>query len=327
MNCKNCTTPRCLSVEKGKDGKQRVKLSSIESSKCLLKYLSQKPLSELVGKVTSDLLDELQNGIKKASQKHYGIEPRDQSFNNVRGAWFEKVVSFWLWSRWYEYCKNIGGIPYFVLKLPDAAKFNFVKIFCSEEEEKVIGSLKKHLDNHGVALETSNPDFVVVTLKAGEHKSCPVKHKDFSLENLGRLEDLYRNFEYLENLYRGFRNKCKYTDVICAIGVKDSLRPDRRLQLVYEGNIFKAVMLHFKTRFWDYSYEIPPFYAIVNGKKAPGKKDARALITATTSTLVDIRLRPERAVDETFYAGRLGDIDQVFSKIKERLESLQKNRV
>lgn len=303
MNCGSCSHIDCVEVVTGKDGQPKGKLLSQKSSKCLLHYLAGTSGDIII----AELINSFQDGIKSACAKGGKPAPSKEAFNKVRGDWFEGIVGFFFWSRWNTECELYQQRPYYILRLPDAKTFAFEKLFAAKETE-MLSDLKKQLQDCGVSLVTSNPDYVVVAIEREDTQTYRAPWS-FSVDT----------FDDFSKLYSEVKGQCSYPNIVCAIGVKDSFRPDLRLQLVYEGNIFKAILLHLRTRFWDFNYQIPPFYAVVDGSKKPTSADMTSLKTATTNTLVDVRLRPERSVDEVFYADSLTALETVFTRIREAL--------
>ncbi|WP_249652571.1 Cfr10I/Bse634I family restriction endonuclease, partial [Lysinibacillus sp. D4A1_S13] len=51
--------------------------------------------------------------------------------------------------------------------------------------------------------------------------------------------------------YKYLEGKCEWSSLIAGIGLKTSLRPDRRSQLVLEGNVLKSLFAHLKMRLWN----------------------------------------------------------------------------
>ena len=103
--------------------------------------------------------------------------------------------------------------------------------------------------------------------------------------------------EFIDNLFRKFVKTCDFEDIIGYMATKTSLRPDRRLQIVHEGSLTKAMYVHLQTRLWiDKPRSIKYFGASLR----LNDKDKRALKTVATHSITTILSEPDRAVDECF---------------------------
>jgi len=245
-------------------------------------------------------LDKLEQHIKKAALVQGIPTPNSQAFSNTRGFWFEVFIAVHAWN--YRIRKDLSNI--LIVKMPNVSSFDFRKIF-DDTTREMLNQLELSLRDHNVRLITSNPDLLVVqqdNLITEEH-NVPI-----SCLNAQNILDAV-------NLYKVLENQCNWNSLTAGIGLKTSLRPDRRLQVVHEGNILKSLFAHLKMRHWNREATFEYYGAsseIITGA------DDDALQTAATHTIVNVDSLPERAVDGLYSLLTFEDIDKMLGEILKR---------
>lgn len=246
-----------------------------------------------------DNLDILQNYVKSVAISKGLKIPSTGAFSNTRGLWFEVMIAIRAWN----YRIKRGLDSHLIIKMPNVKTFDFRKLFDNDTREK-LNQLELSLLTHKnkVRLITSNPDILII------------KQKDLVRNDFNKpIKELnQKNIDDAINLYKTIEGRCKWDSVMAGIGLKTSLRPDRRLQLVHEGNILKSLFAHLKMRYWDQK-AVFKYYGAAS--ESISSADDDALQTAATHTIVNVNSTPERAVDEIFSLLTFEDIDKMFDKI------------
>lgn len=204
------------------------------------------------------------------------------SISNCRGSWFEWMVAIDIYNHW---C--IEGHDLLMLPLPNIMRFDCATLY-QEDVSKYIFDLRKKLKaSLDIELITSNPDFVIfdTTLLTEQVERNPIKVVDEEA------------IEFIDNLFRRFVGACSFNDIIGYMATKTSLRPDRRLQIVHEGSLTKAMYVHLQTRLW---IDKPRTIKYFGASLKLNDKDRRALKTVATHSITTVLSEPERAVDECF---------------------------
>ena len=96
------------------------------------------------------------------------------------------------------------------------------------------------------------------------------------------------------------------------LATKTSLRPDRRLQIVHEGNLTKAVYVHIQTRLWEQN---PKGIRYFGASMKLNDKDKEALRTVATHSITTVSSMPDRSVDELFQIQNTEDLKSAFNSI------------
>ncbi|MCL1096171.1 MULTISPECIES: Cfr10I/Bse634I family restriction endonuclease [Shewanella] len=218
------------------------------------------------------------------------------AISNCRGTWFEWMIAIDIYNHW---CTN--GHNLLMLPLPNISRFDSATLY----QESVCAyifdlraKLKVSLD---IELITSNPDFVIfdTTAFTGLLPRDPIT----VVNN--------ETIDFIENIFRKFIGECSFTDILGYMATKTSLRPDRRLQIVHEGSLTKALYVHLQTRLWiDKPRSIKYFGASLK----LNDKDRQALKTVATHSITTVLSEPERAVDECF---ELSSRDKLLDAIRE----------
>lgn len=250
-------------------------------------------------------LDKLEIHTNNAALAQKMMLPNSQAFSNTRGFWFEVFIAVHAWN--YRIRHNLSDI--LIVKMPNVSSFDFRRIF-EEKTDKMLKQLEISLLKNNVRLITSNPDLLIVEqedLILDEH-NIPISCLDT------------KSIMDAVNLYKVLENRCHWNSLKAGIGVKTSLRPDRRLQVVHEGNILKSLFAHLKMRNWNREATFEYYGAsseIISGA------DDDALQTAATHTIVNVDSLPERAVDGLYSLLTFDDIEKMLDTILKRKASHQ----
>lgn len=250
-------------------------------------------------------LDKLEMHTKNAALAQNMMVPNSQAFSNTRGFWFEVFIAVHAWN--YRIRHNLDDV--LIVKMPNVSSFDFRRIF-EEKTDRMLKQLEISLLKNNVRLITSNPDLLIV-----EQEDLILDEHNIPISCLGT-----QSIMDAVNLYKVLENKCRWNSLKAGIGVKTSLRPDRRLQLVHEGNILKSLFAHLKMRHWNREESFEYYGAsseIISGA------DDDALQTAATHTIVNVDSLPERAVDGLYSLLTFDDIEKMLDTILKRKASRQ----
>lgn len=244
-----------------------------------------------------DYLATLESHVRAVAVAKGYAAPTSGAFNNVRGAWFQTLVAVVAWN----YAVHRGSPNLCIATLPDVVTFDFRRIFDSTTRD-MLSQLEQSLAGHDVRLVSSNPDLIIVDQPGAIQASTPVTNM-----SLASTETVLRAHRQLEG-------QCQWDSLKAGIGAKSSLRPDRRLQLVHEGNITKALFAHLKMRNWNSKARLG-YYGV---SMATTGADDLALQTAATHTITSVDSVPERAVDMVYAISQVQDIDTVLGDVLKR---------
>ncbi|QIZ69143.1 Cfr10I/Bse634I family restriction endonuclease [Geobacillus subterraneus] len=289
-------------------------MTELKNSNCIEEYQENgktkvriKPFNALIELYDNQIptgnikenLDKLQNYVMKVADAKGLTKPASAAFSNTRGTWFEVMIAIQSWN----YRIKRGYNDYLIIKMPNVKTFDFRKIFDDETREKLY-QLEKSLLTHKqqVRLITSNPDLLII------------RQKDLIKDEYNQPIDKFthENVDTALTLFKHLERKCKWDSLVAGIGLKTSLRPDRRLQLVHEGNILKSLFAHLKMRYWNPKAEFKYYGA---SSEPVSQADDDALQTAATHTIVNVNSTPERAVDDVFSLTSFEDIDKMLDQI------------
>jgi hypothetical protein len=204
------------------------------------------------------------------------------AISNCRGTWFEWMIAIDMYNHW---CTN--GHNLLMLPLPNISRFDSATLY-QESVCKYIFDLRAKLKaSLDIELITSNPDFAIFDTTSFS--------KLLPRQPITVVND--ESIEFIDNVFRKFIGQCSFTDILGYMATKTSLRPDRRLQIVHEGSLTKALYVHLQTRLWiDKPRSIKYFGASLK----LNNKDRQALKTVATHSITTVLSEPERAVDECF---------------------------
>ncbi len=218
------------------------------------------------------------------------------AISNCRGSWFEWMIAIDVYNYW---CRSSSD--FLMLPLPNISRFDCATLYKPDISSYIFDLRSKLKDSLDIELITSNPDFVIFD----------TSNLNSVLERKPIQNVTEETIEFIDNLYRKFIERCGFEDIIGYMATKTSLRPDRRLQIVHEGSLTKALYVHLQTRLWvDKPRSIKYFGASLK----LNDKDRRALKTVATHSITTVLSEPERAVDECF---ELSSRSKLISAIKE----------
>jgi hypothetical protein len=247
-----------------------------------------------------EILDNLEDHVRSAASIDGLTEPNSSAFSNTRGNWFEMIVSAVAWNFRIE-----NGIPeYYFVKMPNVKVFELRKLF-HEETQQMLTSLEKSLKKHDpdMSLALPNPDLLIL-------QNREVKSK---IETNQRFHNLaLENTDKINLFFNEIKGECPWQSIRAGIGLTTSLRPDRRLQLVHEGNILKSIFAHLKMRNWN--NQVAFKYHGASSEKHSVSDDI-AFRSPATHTIVNVDSIPERAVDELHSLLTIEDIYKMLDKI------------
>lgn len=218
------------------------------------------------------------------------------ALSNCRGTWFEWMIAIDTYNDW---CLKKHQM--LLLPLPNIKQFDCATLY-NEKINKYIFDLRQKLKaSLDIELITSNPDFVILDTSA----------LSFGFER-NPIECIDVNaLLHIDSLFRDFVGKCGFNDIVGYMATKTSLRPDRRLQIVHEGSLAKALYVHLQTRLW---IDKPRALRYFGASLQLNEKDKRALKTVATHSITTVLSEPVKAVDECF---------ELTDRVK-LLESIQK---
>ncbi|MFT6907948.1 MAG: hypothetical protein ACJAS1_004636 [Oleiphilaceae bacterium] len=218
------------------------------------------------------------------------------AISNCRGTWFEWMIAIDIYNCW---CTE--GLDLLMLPLPNISRFDSATLY-QENIFKYIFDLRSKLKSSlDIELITSNPDFVIFDT-TNFNELLP-------RQPITQIDE--ETIESIDNLFRKFIGKCSFTDILGYMATKTSMRPDRRLQIVHEGSLTKALYVHLQTRLWIAK---PRSIKYFGASLELNNKDRQALKTVATHSITTVLSEPERAVDECF---ELSSRDKLFEAIKE----------
>ena len=218
------------------------------------------------------------------------------ALNNCHGDWYEWLLAIIAW--------NLrAGDPALgrALLLPNSNQFDVAKLYESKLNG-MVDDLRATVREEGVELITSNPDFVIIR---GDVAAPAALDEEITAITPGTLAQI-------QTAYTEFEGKCGFEDIAGFVSVKNSLRPDRRLQLAHEGSLWKALYGHLRTRQWIVNPSGLQYHAVVGRLN---ESDKEALATVATHSIVTVSEKPERAVDSASLVSNAAQGRAVFGEI------------
>ncbi|WP_417842118.1 Cfr10I/Bse634I family restriction endonuclease [Terasakiella sp.] len=239
------------------------------------------------------LLDTIDGNIKA---NHPGIA--QGAFNNCHGDWYEWLLAIAAWNRRIE-----TGSKLAVYLLPNVKRFQVSDLYIPKISQYITDLKAKTVETAGVELITSNPDFVIID-------TTDIDLPDYFAEPIQQVS--IETLDMLEQAYEHYIGKCSFSGLYGYISVKNSLRPDRRLQIAHEGSLMKALYVHIQTREWIIAPNGLKYYAI--SQKATSA-DLRALKTVATHSITSVESIPQSAVDEAYQVSTIAEAVTAFNEI------------
>ena len=254
---------------------------------------------EVLGGALPDPATSLMKVIKSVENQIRQAEPSitQGAFNNVRGSWFEWLLSIAAWNAHIE-----GNSPFIALPLVKASEFDCSRLYVPALQE-MVEHLRDEVQKTGVELISSNPDMVILNhpeVEALVDLPRPIQTIDFQV------------VRSLRHAYKTFIGRCEFNQVAGYASTKTSLRPDRRLQMAHEGSLMKALYVHLQTRQWITNPAGIKYYGLSAKVTAA---DRAAMQTVATHSITTVASIPQRAVDELFEVGTMARATEVFGGI------------
>lgn len=220
------------------------------------------------------------------------------ALSNVHGDWYEWLLAISSWNLFAN--REVSSLA---MLLPNVKQFDVAQLYQSNMADLIIDLRQKVAQSSDVELISSNPDFVFIDGSLARSivpKSSRII--DVHLESITFLNELYKNFTH----------KCSFDHILGYISVKNTLRPDRRLQIAHEGSLMKALYVHLQTRQWILNPKGLKYYAI---STSVSEADRNALKTVATHSITTVNSLPQAAVDDVFTVNSLGDAARALSSI------------
>jgi hypothetical protein len=222
----------------------------------------------------------------------------DNSINRVTGDWYEWLVAI---AAWNYRVTHPGALV--AVRLPNIAQFDVLSLYQQALYTYVEDLRNKVNQAAHVTLTTSNPDFVLISPNTPNAPALP----DAPIEEITP-----ENLASLETMRLGYVGQCRFEDIRGYVGVKASLRPDRRLQLPHEGSLMKAMYAHLQTRQWIFN---PPPLRYYGFSTEVNPADVAAMHTVATHSIVTVQTVPQSAVDGLFAVDSFNDANGAFATI------------
>lgn len=200
------------------------------------------------------------------------------AINNARGAWYAWILAI-------ESLRfNLAEVnSNYLIKLPNITQFDSTMLYKHELSDLISDFKTKLIAIGNVNLVTSNPDYVII--RRSVIATLP------SIPTLLSGADLDR----IDVWYKAFINQCELDDIVGYVGAKVSVRPDRRIQLLHEGSLSKAIYAHLQTRQWLINARGIKYYAVSISFTDADKNGLRSV---ATHSIASAALKPEPAVDD-----------------------------
>ena len=248
------------------------------------------------------LLDRMERQVRNAADARFGEgsgERLSGGMNNARGDWFEYVLKIIFWNATMEHDAGKAVI----VKLPDTGQLQFRDLY-EPTAKTYLDELFQSLNDRGMDMQMSNPDFICVTDVAAESEPPPKP-----------INASEQSMRMLDTAYEKLIGKCRADAIPFVITVKTSIRPDRRYQIVHEANVVKSLVAHLGGRFWKRDL-YTAFYAMIASRVSPA--DRNALRNPATHTLVQVNWTPVPLVDEVYQISSVDNVQEIVRELLER---------
>lgn len=280
----------CLTCE----GK-KTRISKDKAIICLLQDGLPKPEEKI-----QDILKKIEEQLINAAELK-GIAPPGQgAFNNSRGDWFEVLVAVGFWQGRNSQKEKYRDIIFSLL--PNRNRLDMFNLFVPGEKA-LLNDLRKKLKKRQIGMVTSNPDMIGCLIDDKEVRKLMNKPLLF----LDKIQ-----LETLMGFHTHLLGKCSRENIRFGVALKTSTRGDRKLQIPNEGSLWKAIISHLHTRFWESSLKFK-YHALLMGKVAPA--DEKAFKTVATHTITDPNVVAVPASDKPHGVETFGDISEVAQDI------------
>lgn len=209
------------------------------------------------------------------------IDITQNALNNSRGAWYAWIVAI----EAIQFNTRTNGSNLLV-KLPNITQLDFTTLYTEDIQDLVLDFKDKLNQIGSVNLISSNPDYVIINNRLADDIFPPIV-LPITPDTLNTIDIWYANFA----------SRCSLDDIIGYVGAKVSLRPDRRIQLLHEGSLIKAIYAHLQTRKWLINPNGVKYYAI-SSNLTPA--DLNGLRSVATHSIASASSKPLPAVDNAF---------------------------
>lgn len=288
-DCINCTN-RCVAENGGK-----IVLKAKRALECA--YLSRLAQGNLL-----ELLNTIEERSQEAANSLFGKKISGGAINNSRGAWLESILGSIFWNVVATLPKTQDCC---LIKLPNATGFNLVNLFEPDAKYAIESGLFRTLEQQNIQMNMSIPDFLFIN-------QLP---EEVSVNYRTTIEDLtVTSQDIMSQAYQQVLNQCRYDSLKFAISVKSSLRPDRRYQVVHEGNTVKALIGHLQVRFWDTSFQTK-FYIMCAGRVSD--QDRNIMRSPATHSITDVHAQVIPAIDEIFEVHSTYEVEDLVKRLIE----------
>ena len=288
-DCINCTN-RCVAENGGK-----IVLKAKRALECA--YLSRLAQGNLL-----ELLNTIEERSQEAANSLFGKKISGGAINNSRGAWLESILGSIFWNVVATLPKTQDCC---LIKLPNATGFNLVNLFEPDAKYVIESGLFRTLEQQNIQMNMSIPDFLFIN-------QLP---EEVSVNYRTTIEDLtVTSQDIMSQAYQQVLNQCRYDSLKFAISVKSSLRPDRRYQVVHEGNTVKALIGHLQVRFWDTSFQTK-FYIMCAGRVSD--QDRNIMRSPATHSITDVHAQVIPAIDEIFEVHSTYEVEDLVKRLIE----------
>ena len=276
-----------------------------------------------------DVFTEKEFSIKGRSIGTTISKPTTSAFNNCHGGWTEFIFASYVWNILAGINKvayENGGVIY--VKLPDNkdSKIKWTAAL-DKKHAKVIKAFDRNDGNDeevkvsghkAFLLNSSNPDVAIFKYPKNEFDKIldqlPINPREKIADlSLATQDGLDRVFKSLEGTVAPRRN------LHCFLSVKNSVRPDRRLQYLHEGNNVKTILLYLINErnscdsLLKYDILHNMYYAVIFSEA--NKKDRECLDAAMVACLTSPSLPKTWAVDELFVCKEYSEVVKMLSII------------
>ena len=174
---------------------------------------------------------EIRHRVQAQSQRKYLRQPSSGSLNNCSGRWNELSKRRLLIQAHFSIISETNNL--YIIRMPNEATMKFWQVY-NQESRYRFDQMMDILRDRGFSLRCSTPDFVVVSRRIVRHYIPQINRENLSLTDL----------QILTQFHQYIKGCCHPSDVKGFISIKNSNRPDRRYQILYEAAVTKYASQH-----------------------------------------------------------------------------------
>ncbi len=290
QDCKNCANP-CVAVQHGSK-------SITHGNKVIACAYSEALPKGNLDEILSGLEQTVVNCCTQLGIAQIGLRNAD---NNIRGAWTRWIFGSICWNFFCEYAIQHNAC---IVMLPSISRLTFTDLFEPDSQDALNRGLLRKLNDHGIELTMSNPDFICVSdIPPDDIFKNPIAN--LSADSQATIAEAYKKIV----------GSCLYNSVKFGVALKTSLRSDRRYQIIHEGSTLKAFIAHLQVRYWDIDFNTN-YYAVVANEVS--SSDRRVLSAPAIHSIVDVHTPPVKAIDAIYEVRSTEDME---SCIKNMIEA------